>query len=312
MIDLLAVVGPTAAGKTALGVALAERLGGEVVSADAYAVYRGMDIGTAKPTAAERRRVPHHLVDVADPHERYSAGAFVRDADAAIAAIRGRGRLPVVVGGTLFYVRALLRGLFPEPLKDAELRRRLEEDWRRDPDSVHARLRLADPESARRIAPSDRQRILRAIEVAEVAGRPMSDLWRDQPSRGPRYAALLLGLVPARDVLRARIALRVESMFVAGLLDEVAGLLESGVDPEAHAMKAIGYRECCRVLSGEWTVAQAQEAAAVATRRLAKRQMTWLRGETGVVWLGGEGQAALAEAFARLEGCGGTGTTGPV
>jgi len=310
VLDLVVVVGPTAAGKTALGAEIAARLGGEVVSADAYAVYRGLDIGTAKPGPDLRGSVAHHLIDIADPRERYSAGMFVRDADAVIAAIRARGRLPVVVGGTLFYVRALLRGLFPEPPKDVELRLRLEEEWRRDPAAVQERLAQADPVSARRIAPSDRQRILRALEVAEVAGRPMSELWSEHPFGHRRYTALQLGLVPAREVLHARIAQRVESMFVAGLLEEVRGLLEKGVSPEAHAMKAIGYRESCRVLSGEWTLGQGREATERATRRLAKGQMTWLRGETEVVWLGGEGEAALAEALSRLEGCSGTGTAG--
>jgi len=312
VIDLVAVVGPTAAGKTSLGVSLAERVGGEVVSADAFAVYRGMDIGTAKPSPAERLRVPHHLIDIADPRERYSAGCFVRDADAAIAAIRGRGRLPVVVGGTLFYVRALLRGLFPEPAKDPVLRARLEAEWRADPSAVRDRLLELDPESSGRIAPADRQRILRALEVAELSGRPMSELWLEHRLGERRHRALLLGLAPRREILRARIARRVESMFVAGLLDEVKGLLRYGVAPEAHAMKAIGYRECCRVLHEDWTLAQAREATEVATRRLAKRQMTWLRGESGMVWMSGEGEAALDEALARLEGCGGAGTAGPV
>ncbi len=308
MIDLVAVVGPTAAGKTSLGAALAERLGGEVVSADAFAVYRGLDIGTAKPGVELRRRVPHHLVDIADPHERYSAGAFLRDADAAIAAVRARGRMPVVVGGTLFYLRALLWGLFPEPAKDPELRRELEAAWREDPDAVRARLRALDPESAARLAPSDRQRILRAVEVATVAGRPMSQLWREHPRRAPRYRARSIGLCPPRPVLHARIGQRVESMFSSGLLREVQGLLAAGVRPEAHALKAIGYRECCRVLAGEWGEEQAREATVVATRRLAKRQLTWLRGEAGVEWLAVDGEDAVAQALFCVEVSGGTGT----
>jgi tRNA dimethylallyltransferase len=306
--EVIAVVGPTAAGKTELGAALALRLDGEVVSADAFAVYRGLDIGTAKPDPELRRLVPHHLIDIADPGERYSAGSFMRDADAAIAAIRARGRLPVVVGGTHFYVRALRWGLFPEPPKDAELRRRLAHEWGADPTAVRTRLARLDPAAAERIAPADRQRTLRALEVCLLAGRPMSSLWEEHARTAPRYRMLLLGLNPPRGVLRVRIAARVESMFAAGLLREVDGLLAAGVQPNAHALKAIGYRECCKVLRGEMTVAQAAERATVATRRLAKRQLTWLRGERDVEWLAGEGDALIGDAVRRVEGRGGTGT----
>jgi tRNA dimethylallyltransferase len=306
--ELIVVVGPTASGKTALGAALAEFLGGEVVSADAFAVYRGMDIGTAKPDLALRSRVRHHLVDIADPHERYSAGMFVRDADAAIVDIRGRGRVPVVVGGTHFYVRALLHGLFPEPPKDSRLRQQLELDWRVGPAAVHARLAELDHESASRIPASDRQRTLRALEVCLLAGRPMTALWREHPREGPRHSFVMLGLNPPRATLHARIALRVERMFAAGLLREVEGLLAGGVSPQAHALKAIGYRESCRVLDGTLTLSEAVEKATAATRQLAKRQMTWLRGESGVEWLPGDGDDLLAQAIARVEARGGTGT----
>jgi len=202
------------------------------------------------------RRVPHHLIDVAGPRERYSAGMFARDADAAIAAIRARGRLPIVVGGTMFYVRALLRGLFPEPPRDEALRRTLDDEWRRDPAALRERLAELDPEAAGRLAPGDRQRILRALEVALVAGRPMSALWREHPLPQPRYLARLLGTAPGRPELHARIAARVDEMYARGLLGEVRGLLAAGVPPGAHALKAIGYRECLRVLAGEWTVEQ--------------------------------------------------------
>jgi len=298
--ELVVVVGPTAAGKTTMGVALAEQLGGEVVSADAFAVYRGLDIGTAKPDAELRARVPHHLIDVADPRERYSAGAFVRDADAAVAAIAGRGRVPIVVGGTLFYVRALLYGLFPEPPKDPQLREELERLWRLDPDRVRARLAELDPESHRRIAASDRQRILRALEVCLVAGRPMSALWREAGPPAARYRFRMFGLAPPRTVLRATISSRVQAMFAAGLVAETRALLASGVPPEAHAFKAIGYREACRVVVGEWREEEARDAVVVATRQLAKRQMTWLRGEgERVEWLAG--RDPVSEALRALE-----------
>jgi tRNA dimethylallyltransferase len=306
--ELIVVVGPTASGKTALGAALAERLGGEVVSADAFAVYRGLDIGTAKPDLALRSLVRHHLLDVADPRERYSAGMFVRDADAAIADIRGRGRVPVVVGGTHFYVRALLHGLFPEPPKDPRLRQQLEVDWKADPAAVRARLCEIDPESAARIPAADRQRTLRALEVGLLAGRPMTAIWREHPRHGPRHAFLMLGLNPQKADLHARIALRVERMFAAGLVREVQRLLAAGVPTQAHALKAIGYRESCGVLEGTLTSAQAAEKATAATRHLAKRQMTWLRGESDVEWLPGDGDGLVAEALARVEARSGTGT----
>ncbi len=303
--DLVIVCGPTASGKTALGVALAERLGGEVVSADAFSVYRGMDIGTAKPSAELRARIPHHLVDVADPRERYSAGMFVRDADAAIRDIKARGRVPVVVGGTHFYVRALLYGLFPEPPKDAGMRRRLEAEWVADAAAVRARLEALDPVAAARIAAADKQRTLRALEVVLASGRPMSELWAKSPLAA-RYSFLLLGLLPAREKLRARIATRVRGMFEAGLLDETRRLLASGVPPQAHALKAIGYRECVSALSGHDTLATAEEKAVVATRQLAKRQVTWLRGERDVVFLGGMGDEVVEQAVGLAEARRGT------
>jgi tRNA dimethylallyltransferase len=297
---LVVVCGPTASGKTALGLALAERLGGEVVSADAFAVYRGLDIGTAKPTEAERARVPHHLVDVADPRERYSAGQFLRDADGAIADITARGRVPVVVGGTHFYVRALLQGLFPEPPKDPDLRRRLEEEWDADRSATRARLAVLDPQAAARIAAEDRQRTLRALEVSLLSGRAMSDLWREH-ARAPRYRFLLLGLGPSRAELHARIASRVARMFAVGLIAEVLGLVASGVPSQAHAFKAIGYRESIRAIQGLDTAEGAEADTVVATRQLAKRQVTWLRGESDVEWLGGTGEQLVMQAIGLVE-----------
>lgn len=301
MNELVIVAGPTGAGKTALGAALAERLGGEVVSADAFAVYRGMDIGTAKPPQELRARVPHHLIDVADPRETYSAGMFVRDADAAIRGVRERGRVPVVVGGTHFYVRSLLRGLFSEPERDQVLRAALEAEWEHDPQALRTRLERLDSEAAARIPGRDRQRILRALEVTVLTGRPMSELWRRDRSEGFRYAYVMIGLAPPRAELHARIALRVDAMLASGLLDEVRTLLEQGVPRRAQALKAIGYRECAEVLDGAWSIARAREETIVATRRLAKRQLTWLRSEPVVEWLAGFGETGVDEVMAGLE-----------
>lgn len=305
MIDrpLLIVVGPTAAGKSWLGVQLALRYHGEVVSADAFAVYRGMDIGTAKPDPELRALVPHHLLDVASPAERYSAGNFLRDADGVIAEIAKRGRQPVVVGGTLFYVHALLYGLFPEPPKDLTLRAKLEAAWEENPERLRQELARRDPELFARLSPNDRQRILRALEVSILAGRPMSELWAQSPPRGPRYRFCLLALCPPRPALHARIAARVGTMFDRGLVEETRRLLASGVAPTAHALKAIGYREAVKVVRGEWSEAQAREATVVATRKLAKRQLSWLRGEAGVQWLFGFGEEVLEQASALWEAC---------
>jgi tRNA dimethylallyltransferase len=305
--DLVVVVGPTAAGKTALGVALAARLGGEIISADAFAVYRGLDVGTDKPSPAMRSTVRHHLLDVADPHESYSAGAFLRDADRAIDDIRRRGRRPVVVGGTLFYVRALLWGLFPEPPKDLELRRRLESAWARDPVAVRRQLAGLDPEAASRIAPADRQRTLRALEVCLASGEAMSTLWARHREAGPRYRHVMIALALSRHELHARIATRVERMFAAGVVDEVRRLRDAGVPPDAHALKAVGYRECLRVVEGEWSVDRAREATTVATRRLAKRQITWLRREDGTVWLAAAAPDLTQRAVRLLEASGAEG-----
>ena len=273
---LLVVVGPTGSGKSRLALEAAERLGGEIVSADAFAVYRGMDIGTDKPDAASRARVPHHLIDVADPRERFSAGEFLRAADEAIAGITARGRVPVVVGGTHFYVRALLLGLFPSPPVDPAVRARLEREWEENPRHLVAKLREVDPEAAGRIPPADRQRILRALEVHESTGIPLTEHWRRQ-RRKPRYPAVLVAPERDRAELYARIEARVERMFRSGLVEEVRSLLASGVPAGSHAMKAIGYREVVEYLSGRTELEEAIRRTAIATRHLAKRQITWLR-----------------------------------
>jgi tRNA dimethylallyltransferase len=273
---LLVIVGPTASGKSRMGVEAAERLGGEVVSADAFAVYRGLDIGTDKPDAATRARVRHHLVDIADPATRFSAGDFITSADAAIADIRGRGLIPTVVGGTHFYVRALLVGLFPSPPHDPTLRLRLEQEWQHDPGAARDRLRRVDPAAADRIAAGDRQRILRALEVHDLTGRPLSELWLEH-RRHPRYQPLLVAPLRSRADLYARINARVDVMFASGLVAEVERLLAAGVSHDAHALKAIGYRQVVSLLEGDCDIATAMEDTRTASRQLAKRQLSWLR-----------------------------------
>jgi tRNA dimethylallyltransferase len=276
-IPLLVILGPTASGKSRLGLEVAEALDGEIVSADAFAVYRGLDIGTDKPSHDDQRRVPHHLLDVADPRRRFSAGEFARSAGAAIAAIDGRGRTPIVVGGTHFWIRALLVGLFDAPRRDPAVSARLAKAWRRDPQALFLRLESVDPESARRIGPRDRQRVLRALEVFELTGEPLTDHWKRQQTQ-TLYDPLLVVPEHRRADLYARINARVERLFATGLVEEVAGLLASGVPADAHALKAIGYREVVDMLDGRCDLGTAVENTKRASRQFAKRQLTWLRG----------------------------------
>jgi tRNA dimethylallyltransferase len=273
---LLVIVGATASGKSRLAVEVAEAIDGEIVSADAFAVYRGMDIGTDKPDPETRRRVRHHLVDVIDPGERFSAGEFAAAADAAIEEIRSRGRCAIVAGGTLFYVRALLLGLFPSPPHDPDLRRRLVARWDRDRDALVRDLERIDPAAAAKFGPADRQRILRALEVYELTGVPVSEHW-EQHRETPKHQPLMVVPRRTRDELYARIDARVERMFSIGLEEEVNRILASGVRREAHALKAIGYRQVVEMLEGRWDRPTAITRTKQASRKLAKRQLTWLR-----------------------------------
>jgi tRNA dimethylallyltransferase len=283
---VIVIVGPTATGKSALGLELAERLGGEIVNADALQVYRGFDIGTAKPTPEECRRVPHHLIDVLDPSERYSAGEFARRARAAIGEIRGRGARPIVVGGSGLHLRALLEGISPVPSGDPEvrreLRRRLEAEGL---DVLWAELERRDPRTAARLAPGDTQRILRALEVERTSGTPLSEWIARQPYGQERLDALRLGLTLPRGVLYDSIARRVARMVERGWVEEVRELLCRGISPAVPAFQAIGYRELARHVKGEWTLERAVDETVRATRRYAKRQVTWFRKEVDVVWL---------------------------
>jgi tRNA dimethylallyltransferase len=282
---VLAIVGATATGKSALGMSLAKALGGEIVNADALQVYRGFDIGTAKPSAGEREQVPHHLVDILDADERYSAGEFARRAGAAIAEILGRGRVPIVVGGSGLYLRALFSGISPIPPGDPAVRARLRQRAGAEGLPVlAAELAALDPETAARLAPADSQRILRALEVALVSGVPMSAWIARQPFGIQGIAAIQVGLTVPRGILYDRIASRVRAMVGRGWIEEVAGLLGRGLAPSLPAFQAIGYRQLARHLVVGQSLDAALQETVQATRRFAKRQETWFRKEPGVTW----------------------------
>jgi tRNA dimethylallyltransferase len=280
-VDCVCITGATACGKTDLALALAERLPLEIVSMDSALVYRGLDIGTAKPSAAVRAAVPHHLIDLIEPTETYSAGRFARDAAALIAAIRSRGRLPLLVGGTLLYLRALRDGLSALPRADDATRAELDREaaahgWA----FLHERLQRVDPEAAARIASSDRQRIQRALEVHALTSRPITELQR-AGAGGQRPRVLALALVPdSRAELGMRIERRFDAMVAAGFVDEVRQLRARGdLTPDLPAMRAVGYRQLWRYLDGDVSWQDAREKAIIATRQYAKRQLTWLRGD---------------------------------
>ncbi len=292
---LLIVLGPTGSGKTALSVELARRFGGEVLSCDSVAVYRGMDVGTAKPSAAERAGVPHHLLDIVDPPEAMTAGDWARAARRAAREIAGRGRLPVVSGGTGLYLRALTEGLAPLPPRCPAVRARLAASAQRgSPGYLHRMLRRLDPPAAERIHPRDEPKLLRALEVALLQpSSPVSSAVRD-PLRG--FRLLRIGLAPERAALYARLNRRVEGMFAGGLVEETRGLLARWSSPAPQALGALGYREAARVLAGEMTEAEAIAAVAQGHRNYAKRQMTWFRKEPEVRWFAAFGEAIAEDA----------------
>jgi tRNA dimethylallyltransferase len=285
MPPVLAIVGATATGKSSLALELAEPLGGEIINADALQVYRGFDIGTAKPSREDRRRVAHHLLDILEPDEPFSAGEFARRARQAIAEIRGRRRLPMLVGGSGLYLRALIEGISPIPAIDPELRQRLRR--RLEAEGVEAlrlELRRLDPVTAARLAAGDSQRLLRALEVAVGTGRPLSAWIAEEPVGDGGIDAVWIGLTLPRALLYDRIAVRVGRMLAAGWMDEVRSLLAAGLSPSLPAFQAIGYRQLAGHVAGEATLEEATERIVRATRRYAKRQLTWFRRRPGVEW----------------------------
>ena len=293
------LVGPTGAGKSALALELAESAGGEIINADSMQVYRGFDIGTDKPPAEDRRRVPHHLLDIVDPRTQFTAADFCARAGEAIAAIRGRGRRALVVGGTGLYVKALLDGLFPGPGRDDALRAALDREAREiGLDALWRRLAAADPDYAAKVGPRDRIRIVRSLEVLTLTGRTMTDLFRETRSRVAGARVLKIGLRRERAELVGRIEARVDRMFERGLVEEVAGLLAAGVPETAPPFRALGYRHVLRHLKGEIGRGEAAALTKIETRRYAKRQMTWFRKMEGLLWCGAGETAEILRLIA--------------
>ncbi len=302
----LLIMGPTAAGKTDLAIALARRLNGEIVSVDSGQVYRGMDIGTAKPSRQIRARIPHHLIDILDPSQSYSAGRFRSDALALIEAIAHRNRLPILVGGTMLYFHALLRGIAPMPEADPEVRERINaEASRHGWAALHRRLAAVDPRAAARIHPNDPQRIQRALEVYHLTGKPLSAWWGQTATGELPFRPVKVALVPRdREQLHRRIGHRFHAMLEAGLVAEVEALYRRGdLHPGLPAIRSVGYRQVWGWLAGEYDHATMIEKAIVATRRLAKRQLTWLRRERDALWLD-PGRDVVERVIAALRGAG--------
>ncbi len=281
MLPAVLLMGPTASGKSVLAMSLARRFDGEIVSVDSAQVYRGMDIGTAKPTAADRASVPHHLLDLLDPTQAYSAARFARDALAAIGAIRARGRLPIVVGGTMLYFKALTEGLSMLPGSDAAIRAELDARARREGwPALHSELARVDPVTAARLAPTDAQRIQRALEVHRIAGKPLSELQGNRAEAPGGFGPTVrIALVPPdRAALHGAIARRFDAMLAQGLVAELRELRNRHpLAPGMPSMRCVGYRQAWAFLEGEIDARELRENGVAATRQLAKRQMTWLR-----------------------------------
>ncbi len=293
---LLAIVGPTAAGKSALGIAVAERVGGEIVSCDSTAVYRGFDIGTDKVPPALRRGIPHHLVDVVDPDESYTAARYARDAAAAVRRITAAGNLPIIVGGSGLYYRALTRGLFDGPGRDDALRDRLTRiARRRGVEQLHRMLARVDSPSADRIHPRDEKRLVRALEVYRLTRRPLSAHFHETRSLLEGYDVTAFAIRLEAPVTAARVARRVERQFEAGLLAEVRGLLAAGVPASAHPFSGLVYRQVLEHLNGVRDEAATRELIVNANRQYARRQLIWFRKEPNLNWIDLPGERADAK-----------------
>jgi len=302
---LIAIVGPTASGKSALGVWLARQLGGDVVACDSTQLYRGFDIGTAKPSAEERQGVAHHLIDVLDPREASTAGGYRERATAVLEDLRERKRLPIFTVGTGLYLRALLEGLADVPLRSEELRERL---WAsvtsHPPGHLHRILKRMDPVSAEKIAPGDEQKLIRAVEVCLLTKKPLSEVHRAGRNALRGWRPIKIGLSPEREALYQRIHSRTDAMLAAGWIEEVRGLMAGALPVDAKPFDFIGYRELRAVLNGEMKLEETKASIQQATRRYAKRQLTWFRRDAQIHWLSGFGQDPTIQqrALAWLRG----------
>jgi tRNA dimethylallyltransferase len=297
---VVVIAGPTGSGKSTLALQLASAFGGEIVNCDSLQIYRGLDIGTAKPSSTERAEVPHHLFDILEPEEVFNAGDYAALARPLLRQIVTSGRMPLVVGGTGFYLRALLDGLAPSPKRDDALRQRLQAREDRRPNFLHRLLTRLDPVAAARIHANDRNKLIRALEICILSRRPATHVFEQgrQPLEG--LHVIRIGLQPDRALLHQRIAERTARMFATGLAGEVRGLLGRGVSPNAKAFESIGYKECLRLLAGEIDEPAAIELTCIATRQYAKRQLTWFRRESGFWWIADFGDSPQSFQAARL------------
>jgi tRNA dimethylallyltransferase len=291
---VVAVLGPTATGKSALALAIAERFGGEIVNCDSTAVYRGFDIGTDKLPSAERRGIPHHLIDIVDPAAEYTAAQFAVDASAVIRDIHARGRLPILAGGTGFYYRVLTRGLFPGPGRDVELRGRLEAiAARRGPERLHRLLLRVDPESARRIQSRDTKRMVRALEVYFLTGRPITDHFAETTPPLPDVEFISIAVKLPAPAISERVTRRVDEQFERGLLDEMRGLLARGIPESARPFGGLVYRQALEHLHGVRDEAATRALISQENRRYARRQLIWFRKEPNLTWFDGPGESKV-------------------
>jgi len=291
---VLAVLGPTASGKSALGMTLAERYNGEIINCDSTAVYRGFDIGTDKVAVEEQRGIAHHLVDIAEPTEVYTAARYAHDAERVIRDLHRRGKLPILVGGTGFYYRALVRGLFPGPGADDQLRARLDTIAdRRGPERLHRLLQRVDPASAARIMPRDRKRLVRALEVYFATGKPLTDHFSDTQSLIADCDVIAIALKIPAELTAERVARRVDQQFARGIVSEVRGLLARGVPPDARPFGGLVYRQVMEMLGGVRGEAETRALIVQENRRYARRQLIWFRKEPNLMWFDGPGESPV-------------------
>ncbi len=303
-LPLIVITGPTATGKSKVGVLVAQLLGGEIISADSMLVYRGLDIGTAKPTKEEMGGIPHHLIDIVNPDEDYNVALYQKQARKAISEILSKNKIPVMVGGTGLYIRAVVDGFeFAGGKPDLELRRALwKEAMEKGPDKLHERLWRVDPCAALKIHPRNIKRVVRALEVYMVTGKPFSSYHKEKNIEPPPYCLRMFGLIMPRDILYRRIEERVDRMIESGLIGEVERLLKSGYKEDLNALKGLGYKEVIAYLKGDVSLEEAIETLKKNTRRFAKRQLTWFKGDKRIKWLDVseyESYEALAKEIVR-------------